>query len=159
MEKSIREQLTNGIYADVETDNSLAKAAKSHLAYMSLHKTTGTKEEKGKSRYTGKNTKKRVMKSSHGTEFFKRMRTRVQELTFKKVYAVDAFDVNAAVTDATSEFDAKRTLKSELKSVGMDIQIRKVKAEYTVYIVVLERRMKEKTEKAEGGTAETTLEE
>lgn len=159
MEKSIREQLTNGMYAEIETDNTLAKAAKNHLAYMTLHKTTGTKEEKGKSRYTGKNTKKRVMKSSHGFEFFRGMRTRVQELTFKKVYNTDAFDVNVAVADVTSEFNAKRTSQAELKSVGMDVQIRKVKTEYTVYIVALERRLKEKTEKAEGGTAETTLEE
>lgn len=159
MEKSIREQLTNGMYADIETDNALSKAAKNHLAYMTLHKTTGTKEEKGKSRYTGKNTQKRVMKSSHGFEFFKRMRTKVQELTFKKVYAVDAFDPAMAVTDATSDFNAKRGSEAELKSIGMAVEIRKVKTEYTVYIVVLERRLKEKTEKAEGGTAETTLEE
>jgi uncharacterized protein YkwD len=159
MEKSIREQLTNGMYAEIETDNSLAKAAKSHLAYMSLHKTTGTKEEKGKSRYTGKNTKKRVMKASHGFELFRRMRSTVQELTFKKVYNAESFDPAQAVTDATSDFNQKRTSHSEMKSMGMAVQVRKVKAEYTVHIVVLERRMKEKTEKAEGGTAETTLNE
>jgi uncharacterized protein YkwD len=159
MEKSIREQLTNGIYLDIDSDNSLAKAAKNHLAYMALHKTSGVKEEKGKSRYTGKTTKKRVMKSSHGFEFFKRMRTTVQELTFKKVYDANTFEPSMAVNDVTADFDKKRQSKSELKSVGMDVQIRKVKSEYTVYVVVLERRMKEKQEKAEGGTAETTLEE
>lgn len=162
MEKSIREQLINGIYLDIDSDKSLAQAAKNHLAYMTLHKTTGVKEEKGKSRYTGKTTAKRVMKSSHGSELFKRMRTTVQELTFKKVYDANTFDPAMAVTDATSDFDKKRSSKEELKSVGMDVQIRKVKQEFTVYIVVLERRMKakeEKKEKADGGTAETTLEE
>jgi len=162
MEKSIREQLNNGIYLDIDSDKSLAKAAKNHLAYMTLHKTTGVKEEKGKSRYTGKTTNKRVMKSSHGFELFKRMRTTVQEMTFKKVYDANTFDASMAVNDVTAEFDKKRTSKEELKSVGMDVQIRKVKTEYTVYVVVLERRMKakdEKSEKAEGGTAETTLEE
>jgi uncharacterized protein YkwD len=162
MEKSIREKLTNGIYLDIDSDKALAQAAKNHLAYMALHKTVGLKEEKGKSRYTGKSTKKRVMKASHGFEFFKRMRTTVEELTFKKVYDVNSFEPTMAVTDATADFDKKRTSKEEMKSVGMDVQIRKVKQEYTVYIVVLERRMKakdEKTEKAEGGTAETTLEE
>ncbi len=162
MEKSIREQLTNGIYLDIDSDKSLAQAAKSHLAYMTLHKTTGVKEEKGKSRYTGKTTRKRVMKSSHGFEFFKRMRTVVQEMTFKKVYDTNTFDPTMAVNDATADFDKKRTSQEELKSVGMDVQIRKVKAEYTVYIVVLERRLKakeEKKEKADGGSAETTLEE
>lgn len=159
MEKSIREQFTNGIYSDIETDKSLATAAKNHIAYMALHKTNGTKEEKGKSRYTGKSTKKRVMKTSHGFEFFKGMRTKVQELTFKKTYNADSFEPLMAVKDATGEFNAKRESKAELKSVGLAVEVRKVKTEYTVYIVALERRMKEKTEKAEGGTAETTLEE
>lgn len=158
LEKSIRESLTNGIYLDVDTDKGLASAAKNHLAYMSLHKTTGVKEEKGKNRYTGKTTKKRVFKASHGTEFFKRMRTSVQEMTFKKVYDANTFNASMAVADATAEFDKKRTLNTELKSVGMAVQIRKVKTEYTVHIVVLERRMKEKGEK-DGGTAETTLED
>jgi uncharacterized protein YkwD len=162
MEKSIREALTNGIYLDIDSDKSLAQAAKSHLAYMTLHKTTGVKEEKGKSRYTGKTTRKRVMKSSHGFELFKRMRTTVQEMTFKKVYDANTFDPSMAVNDVTADFDKKRSSKEELKSVGMDIQIRKVKTEFTVYVVVLERRMKAKEEtkeKADGGTAETTLEE
>lgn len=158
MEKSIRESLTNGIYLDVDTDKGLASAAKNHLAYMTLHKTVGVKEEKGKSRFTGKTTKKRVMKASHGTELFKRMRTCVQEMTFKKVYDSNTFDASMAVADATAEFDKKRTLNTDLKSVGMSVQIRKVKTEFTVYIVVLERRMKEKGEK-DGGTAETTLED
>jgi uncharacterized protein YkwD len=158
MEKSIRESLTNGIYLDVDNEKGLAAAAKNHLTYMSLHKTVGSKEEKGKSRYTGKTAKKRVMKASHGTEFFRRMRTRIQELTFKKVYDSNTFDASMAVNDATADFNAKRTLKTDLKSVGMAVQIRKVKTEYTVYIVVLERRMKEKGEK-DGGTAETTLED
>lgn len=159
IEKSIRQQLTDGIYLDVETDKALANAAKDHVGYMAMHKTSGTKEEKGKSRYTGKTTKKRVMRSSHGFELFKRMRTQVQELTFKKVYQADTFDPSTAVSDATSDFNTKRTAKTELKSVGLAIDVRKVKNEYTVYIVALERRMKEKTEKAEGGTAETTLED
>jgi uncharacterized protein YkwD len=162
MEKSIREQFNNGIYLDIDSDKSLAAAAKNHLAYMTLHKTTGVKEEKGKSRYTGKTTKKRVMKTSHGFEMFKRMKTTVQEMTFKKVYSIDNFDPSMAVKDATAEFEKKRQSQTELKSIGMDVQIRKVKQEYTVYIVVLERRAKAKEakkEKAEGGTAETTLEE
>ena len=158
MEKSIRESLTNGIYLDVDNEKGLTTAAKNHLTYMSLHKTIGSKEEKSKSRYTGKTAKKRVMKATHGAEFFRRMRTRVQELTFKKVYDANTFDASMAVADATAEFNTKRELKTELKSVGMAVQIRKVKTEYTVYIVVLERRMKEKSEK-DGGTAETTLED
>ena len=166
MEKSIREQFSNGIYLDIDADKSLAAAAKNHIAYMALHKTTGVKEEKGKSRYTGKTTKKRVMKTSHGFEMFKRMRTIVQEMTFKKVYDVNTFEPTMAVKDATADFEKKRQLQTELKSVGMEVEIRKVKTEYTVYIVVLERRMKAKEEKvkkekddADGGTAETTLEE
>ena len=141
-EQAIREKLDNNLYADVNTEKALGQAAKSHLTYMSLHKTSDSKEKKGKSRFTGATPQKRVMKSTRGGEFFKRLRTRVSEFVFTKTYPADSFEAETVVSDATTKFDSERTDQGEIKSMGMAVQVRKVKTDYTVHIVVLERRKK-----------------
>lgn len=142
MEKSIRTSLLDGMYAGVQSEKALNNAAKSHLTYMSLHKTTGSEEVKGKSRFTGATPKKRVRKASHGMGFFRSLRTRIQELTFTKTYPVDQFDVTTVSVEATNQFSADRDASGNIRSMGMAVQIRKDKTNYKVHIVVLERRSK-----------------
>lgn len=142
MEKSIRTSITDGMYANIETEKSLSAAAKNHVSYMSLHKTNSSIEQKGKSRFTGRTPQKRVSKASHGFEFFKRIRTLVNELTFSKTYPAATFSPEAAVSDATSEFNKQRNATGEVKKVGLAVKVKKQKDDYTVYIVVLERRLK-----------------
>jgi uncharacterized protein YkwD len=148
MEKSIRTSLLDGMYAGVQSEKALNNAAKSHLTYLSLHKTTGSEEKKGKSRFTGATPQKRVRKASHGMGFFKSLRTRVQELTFTKTYAVDQFDAATVSVEATNQFNTDRDASGNIRSMGMAVQIRKDKTNYKVHIVVLERRSKGKS----GGT-------
>lgn len=154
MEKSIRESITSGMYTGVETEKALTQAAKSHVAYMTLHKTTGSEEKKGKSRFTGSTPEKRVRKASRGMGFFKMLRTRIQELTFTKTYPVDSFDPAAVTTEATSAFNAERSANGDLKSVGMAVQVRKDKTTYKVHIVALERRSKVKNAGGTDGSGE-----
>ncbi len=142
MEKSIRTTITDGLYKEVDTEKSLNQAAKSHASYMSLHKTSSSEEKKGKSRFTGKTPQKRVRKASHGMEFFKRFRTRVLELTFTKTYPASTFTPEQAASDATTKFNKDRKATGEVKGVGMDVKVKKLKNEYAVYVVVLERRLK-----------------
>lgn len=142
MEKNIQTAILNGMYTDVDDEKSLGEAAKEHASYMSLHKTTGDKEQKGKSRFTGKTPQKRVRKANHGLEFFKRMRTIVSELTFTKTYSADSFTPEQASTDAQEQFTKDRETRGEVKSVGMSVKVKKTKLDYSVYVVVLERRTK-----------------
>lgn len=147
MEKSIRTSLTDGMYANVETEKALGEAAKNHVSYMSLHKTKGSMEQKGKSRFTGKTPQKRVRKTSHGFEFIKRIRTRVFELTFSKTYPAATFTPETAAADATSEFNKQRNASGDVKKVGLAVKVKKQKDDYTVYIVALERRLKNEEDK------------
>lgn len=157
-EKSIREKLSLNMFGeDATVDKSLAKAAKSHLSYMVTNKTTTSDEKKGKNKFTGRTPAKRVKKAARVADFFKRMRTNVSEYVFTKQYPEADFSAEAVVSDATSKFSAEQKKQSgEIKSTGMAIQVRKVKTTYTVHIVALERRKKEKA-KTEEEVSETTF--
>lgn len=150
-EKSIRVKLSANMFGeDVVQDKTLAKAAKSHLSYMVTNKTTTSEEKKGKHRFTGTTPAKRVKKTARFSEIFKRMRTHVSEYVFTKQYPEADFDAESVVNDATTKFMAEQKSQSgNIKSTGMAVQVRKVKTTYTVYIVAMERRNKEKEKKAE----------
>ncbi len=155
-EKSIRTSLSGRIFGeDVVTEKALLSAAKSHLAYMALHKTTTSEEKKGKSRFTGTTPMKRVKKAARLKEFFKKMRSNVFEYVFTKTYSADDFTAEDAVIDATNKFSAERKgIAGELKTTGIAVQVRKLKTSYTVYIVALERRSKGKKAEVEPETTD-----
>lgn len=156
MEKSIETALKDNYYSAAAPEKSLKSAATKHASYMSLHNTSDSEERKGKSRFTGTTPKKRVKKANRVGEFFKGIRTRVVELTFKKNYAVNTFTSDMAIADAKNKFNKDRTATGEVRGYGMEVKVKKLKDEYAVFIVVLERRLKSDED---NGTAEADFDE
>lgn len=146
MEKFIKHAIIDSLYnGSLKTEKSIESAAKNHAQYMCAYKSSGPTETKGKRRYTGSTTMKRVLKSSWGLDIFKLLGSQIVEYQHYNVFDEHEYDAQLIIGYMLDKIKAEQNKsKGKLKSASVAVEFKLIKGKYHGSIVIVERRKKEK---------------
>ncbi|TND10203.1 MAG: Uncharacterized protein FD123_451 [Bacteroidetes bacterium] len=135
----VRIQLSDGLYGNQKTikDDVLAAAAAEHARYLSLNKSAGHVQVKGKNYFTGVDPRHRVIAASHGFDKIRyRKKSVVESVTVIEIKS-EQFNLNNTIKSIWQAWEQENPGQEKSAPAGIGIEVKRVKDTLKIYAVKL----------------------